>query len=86
MKVRVRVGKRGQVVIPKEIREKTGVKEGVEVVVEVKGDVVTISRASPPTEDYVSYYRLTYSKKLGHDVDIRRLLEEERAERHKRVR
>lgn len=86
MKVRVRVGKRGQVVIPKEIREKTGVKEGVEVVVEVKGDVVTISRASPPTEDYVSYYRLTYSKKLDHDVDIRRLLEEERAERHKRVR
>jgi AbrB family looped-hinge helix DNA binding protein len=86
MKVRVRVGKRGQVVIPKEIREKTGVKEGVEVVVEVKGDVVTISRARPPTEDYVSYYRLTYSKKLNHDVDIRGLLEEERAERHKRVR
>ena len=86
MKVRVRVGKRGQVVIPKEIREKTGVKEGVEVVVEVKGDVVTISRARPPLEDYVSYYRLTYSKKLNHDVDIRRLLEEERAERHKRVR
>ncbi|PSO03075.1 hypothetical protein B9Q04_20175 [Candidatus Marsarchaeota G2 archaeon BE_D] len=48
MKVRVRVGKRGQVVIPKEIREKTGVKEGVEVVVEANGDVVTISRASPP--------------------------------------
>lgn len=86
MKVRVRVGKRGQVVIPKEIREKTGVKEGVEVVVEVKGDVVTISRARPPTEDYVSYYRLTYAKKLDHEVDIRGLLGEERAERHKRVR
>jgi AbrB family looped-hinge helix DNA binding protein len=86
MTIRVRVGRKGQVVIPKEIREKTGVKEGVEVVVEAKGDVVTISRAGPPTEDYVSYYSLTYAKKLDHEVDVRGLLEEERAERYKRVR
>lgn len=86
MKSRMRVGEKGQVVIPKEIREQTGIKEGAEVVVEAKDGTVTIRRASPPTENYVDYFTTTYSKKLDNKVNIRELLEEERVERQKRLR
>lgn len=86
MKTRMRVGEKGQVVIPKELRDRTGIKEGTEVVVGVRDGTVTISRVAPPTDDYVSYFMSTYSKKLEHEIDIERMLEEERSERHKRVR
>ena len=86
MKSRMRVGEKGQVVIPKELREETGIKEGTEVLVEAQGGAVTIRRAGPPTEDYVTYYRSTYSRKLERAVDVKRLLEEERVDRHKRLR
>lgn len=85
MKTRLRVGGKGQVVIPKELRDQTGIKEGTEVLVDARGGTVTIRRAGPPTEDYVTYFRSTYSKKLDHEIDIKKLLEEERVERHKRV-
>jgi len=52
MKSRMRVGEKGQVVIPKELRELTGIKEGTEVTVGLKDGAVTITRASPPTESY----------------------------------
>ncbi len=81
MKNRRTIGPKGQVVIPKEIRDKLGLREGVEVIVELRGDEIVIRRATPPVEDYVSYYRATYSKKLKREVDVKRLLEEERLER-----
>jgi len=56
MKSRMRVGEKGQVVIPKELRELTGIKEGTEVTVGLKDGAVTITRASPPTESYVEYF------------------------------
>ena len=86
MKTRMRIGEKGQVVIPKELRDQTGIKEGTDVVVEAKDGGVTIRRAGPPTDDYVTYFRSTYSKKLDHEIDIKNLLEEERIERQKRVR
>jgi len=85
MKSRMRVGDKGQVVIPKEIREQTGIREGAEVVVEARDSSVMIRRASPPTENYVDYFTTTYSKKLDHAVNIKKLLGEERVERQKRL-
>src|SRR6266850_6413049 len=78
MKSRMKVGEKGQVVIPKELRDQTGIREGTEVVVEAKDGTVTIRRAGPPTESYVEYFTSTYSKKLDHEVNIKKLLEEER--------
>ncbi len=86
MKTRMKVGEKGQVVIPKGIREETGIKEGAEVVVEAKEGTVVIKRASAPTENYVDYFTTTFSKKLDHEVNIKKLLEDERVERQKRLR
>ena len=86
MKSRMKIGEKGQVVIPKELREQTGIKEGTEVVVEARDGAVTIRRAGPPTESYVDYFTTTYSKKLDHEVSIKKLLEDEPVGRQKRIR
>ena len=39
---RVRVGKRGVVVIPKEVREKLGITEGMFLELEIRGDEVVL--------------------------------------------
>ena len=81
MTKKVTIGPKGQVVIPKEIREKTGLKEGQDVTVDARGDEVVIKRTYPPTESYVEYYCSTFGKKLSRDVDIRALLEGEMRDR-----
>lgn len=86
MKTRMRVGQKGQVVIPKAVRDETGIKEGSEVLIEATDGTVTIRKAGPPTDDYLTFYRTTYAKKLDHRVDIKRLIEDEPGERHGRVR
>lgn len=86
MKNRMRVGQKGQVVIPKAVREETGIKEGSEVLIEAEDGTVMIRRAGPPTEDYLTYYRATYAKKLTRRVDVKKLLGEELNERQERVR
>ncbi len=70
------VGSKGQVVITKEIREKTGLKEGSHVTIDARGEEVVIKRASPPTGSYVECYSTTYHKKLRKMVDLRAILEE----------
>ncbi len=85
MKSRMKVGEKGQIVIPKVIREQTGIKEGTEVVVEARDGAVTIKRVGPPTDNYVDYFTTTYSKKLDHGVDIKKLLELERVGRQKHL-
>ena len=85
MKNRMKVGEKGQVVIPKALREQAGIREGTEVTVELRDGAVTIRRVGPPTESYVEYFASTYSKKLDHEVKVKKLLEEERIERLKRL-
>jgi len=80
MKKRV-VGPKGQVVIPKEIREEIGLREGDEVIVELRGDEIVIRKISPPTESYTEYYIKTHSQKLEKEINVEKLLEEERIER-----
>jgi len=76
MKSRVKVGEEGQVIIPKKLRDQTGIKEGTEVVVEAKDGAVKIRRAGPPAESYVDYFTTTFSKKLDNEVDVKKLLED----------
>lgn len=86
MKSKMKVGEKGQVVIPKELRDRVGIKEGAEVTVKLKDGEVVIRRVRPPTSSYVEYFASTYSKKLRNEVNVKRLFEEEEIERHKRIR
>ena len=51
-------------VIPKEIRDETGLVEGSEVSVEARDGEVVIRRAAPPTGSYVDYFAATFARKL----------------------
>ena len=67
--------------IPKEIREKAGLKVGSEAVVDLRGNEVVIKKASPASGTYLEYYKATIGKKLDKEVDIRAILEGEKNER-----
>jgi AbrB family looped-hinge helix DNA binding protein len=70
------IGAEGQVVIPKEIRDETGLLEGCEVSVEVRNGDVVIRRVSPLTGNYVDYFKGTYARKVENLVDLKRIIEE----------
>lgn len=75
------VGPKGQVVIPKRIRKALGLKPGVEVTIELRGEEVVISK--PKIEgSYTEYYVSTYSPKLEEPIDIKKIIAEEVAQRH----
>ena len=65
MKFKVPVGSRGQVVIPKVVRESLGIKTDGEIFMEVKGNSVEIKTIV--TEDIVSEWEQT-AKKRGGDL------------------
>lgn len=73
----MKIGPNGQVVIPKEIREITGIKENTEVIVSLYNNSIIIKKSKPETESYLSYYKATYSKKLKSNIDINKILNEE---------
>ena len=77
MEKKMKVGSKGQVVIPKEIRDITGIKENTEVMVSLNGDKILIKPVKPLTESYSKYYTSTYSKKLKDYIDINKILYEE---------
>jgi AbrB family looped-hinge helix DNA binding protein len=70
------VGPKGQVVIPKEIRDETGLVEGSEVSVEARNVDVAIQRVAPLTGNYVDYFIATYARKVESPVDLKRIIEE----------
>jgi AbrB family looped-hinge helix DNA binding protein len=60
---RKNVGQKGQVVIPKQLRDAIGLKPGVEVTLEIRGDEIVISK--PKVEgSYTEYYTTTQAPKL----------------------
>jgi len=75
------VGPKGQVVIPKEIRDQVGLLEGTDVLVEVRNDEVVVRRAGPPTKSYVEYFTSTHAPKVKGRVNVKALIEEETIER-----
>jgi AbrB family looped-hinge helix DNA binding protein len=75
------VGPKGQVVIPKRIRNALGLKPGVDVTIEVRGEEIVISR--PKIEgSYTEYYVSTLSPKLKEPIDVKKIITEEVAQRH----
>ena len=77
MEKKTTVGPKGQIVIPKDIRDKIGIKEYSEVIVDIVDDSVIIKKIKPESITYVDYYCATYSKKLTRGVDIKKITEEQ---------
>ena len=78
---RKNVGQKGQVVIPKQLRDAIGLKPGVEVILEIRGDEIVISK--PKIEgSYTEYYTTTQTPKLKKVVNLKEIINEEVAQRH----
>ena len=67
--------------IPKRVRDALALRPGVEVVIEVRGGEIVISK---PKIDgsYTEYYVSTHSPKLRERIDLKKIMAEEAAERH----
>ena len=75
------VGLKGQILIPKPMREAIGIKAGVDVVIELRDDEIVISK--PKVEgNYTEYYASTSSPKLKKKINIKELILEEVSNRH----
>lgn len=75
------IGQKGQVVIPKQLRDAMGLKPGVEVILELRGDEIVISK--PKIEgSYTEYYTTTHAPKLKKLVNIKEIIDQEVAQRH----
>ncbi|MGQ9552139.1 MAG: AbrB/MazE/SpoVT family DNA-binding domain-containing protein [Candidatus Bathycorpusculaceae bacterium] len=80
MKIRRKIGQKGQIVIPKVVREYAGIKPGDEIVMEVKEKEVIISAEVDP-EKFVESFCSATKRKLVEKIDLERLLEQEVEER-----
>lgn len=80
MNIRKKIGQKGQLVIPKVVREFLGVKPGDVVVMEVREKEVLIKPGVDPKRFVEDFCSLT-EKKLVKRIDLERLLEEEVEER-----
>ena len=75
------VGPKGQIVIPKQLRDALGLKPGVEVVLEMKNDEIVISK--PKIEgNYTEYFISTSAPKLKKLVNIKEIIGQETSKRH----
>jgi AbrB family looped-hinge helix DNA binding protein len=75
------LGPKGQVVIPKRMRDTIGIKPGAEVTLEIREDEIVISK--PKIEGkYTEYYSSTRASKLKKTVDIKEIMAEEVRGRH----
>ncbi|MBX8642913.1 MAG: AbrB/MazE/SpoVT family DNA-binding domain-containing protein [Candidatus Thermoplasmatota archaeon] len=77
MEKRMKIGPKGQLVIPKDFRDKLGIKEFTEVLVDLRGDQVVITKSSPRSVSYSDFFTSTYARKLARKVDIKKIMEEE---------
>ena len=80
MNIRRKLGQKGQLVIPKVVREFLGIKPGDEVVIEVREKEVLIKRGVDPERFVEDFCSLT-GRKLTKKVDLEKLLEGEVEER-----
>jgi len=80
MKLRRKIGQKGQIVIPKVVRESAGIKPGDEIVMEIREKEVVIKPGMDPEEFVESFCSVT-GNKLTKRVDLERLLEQEVEER-----
>lgn len=77
MAKRTKIGPKGQIVIPKAIRDKLSIKEYSEVLIDLRGKEVIISRLAPISVSFTDFFISTYAKKLKRKVDHKRVLDDE---------
>ena len=75
------VGPKGQVVIPKRMRDTLGLKPGVEVILEMRDQEIIIKKPKVGGS-YAEYFITTSSPKLEKPVNIKQLITQEAEERH----
>ena len=75
------VGSKGQIVIPKRMRDALGLKPGVEVVLEMRDQEIVIKKPQV-SGSYTDYYITTSVPKLKKEVNIKELLDQEAEERN----
>jgi len=76
---RVRIGKQGRIVLPKEIREEYDVKAGDEVTMIVKGDEITLRIRETPEDPVEDLHGLAERISIGLSAqELKRLSDEER--------
>ena len=75
------VGPKGQVVIPKRMRDTLGLKPGVEVILEMRDQEIVIKKPQV-RGSYTEYFITTSSPKLKKPVNIKQLITEEAEERN----
>jgi len=80
MFIRRKVGPKGQVVIPKMIREYLGIEPGDEVLMEVEEKRLVIKKTLKP-ERFIEEFCSTSAKKLADKINLEKILEEEVGER-----
>ena len=78
---RKNVGPKGQVVIPKQLRDAMGLKPGVEVILEIRGEEIVISKPKIGG-NYTEYFISTKAPKLKKTINIKETIEEEVAQRN----
>ncbi len=76
MIIRREIGEKGQVVIPKDIREFLGLKEREEVVFEVKGNEVIIRKKEDSREILKDFLNVPRTKRKGSVKEIKKIIEE----------
>ncbi len=76
MRVKRQVGPKGQVVIPKDIRQELGVVPGSLVEIELRDGIVVIT-PTVTTEETVRQFLSVVKKKIRRRIDIAGLLEQE---------
>jgi AbrB family looped-hinge helix DNA binding protein len=80
MKIRRKIGPKGQIVIPKVVRESAGIEPGDEIIMEVREKEVVIRPGVNP-EEFVESFCAVTEKKLTKKINLDRLLEQEVEER-----
>jgi AbrB family looped-hinge helix DNA binding protein len=80
MKIRRIVGPKGQIVIPKDVREYIGLKPGTRVIFEVREGELVIRPETDP-EKIVDEFCSIVSKKLKKTIDVKKIIQEEYEER-----
>jgi AbrB family looped-hinge helix DNA binding protein len=78
---RKNVGPKGQVVIPKRMRDTLGLKPGVEVILEMRDQEIVIKKPQV-RGSYTEYFITTSSPKLKKPIDIKKVITQEVEERH----
>ena len=75
------VGPKGQVVIPKRMRDALGLKPGVEITLELRDQEIVIKKPQV-RGSYTEYFITTSSPKLKKRINIKELLNQEVEERN----